>query len=166
MPQLVPMRKVKQLNVINDHVIWFRFSDGREGYRDFSDMLAEGGEMVEPLRDPHMFRAAYVEDGVPTWPNGYAIDAINLYMEMDKARELGPRPNLPAIFLNRFDVLEVGLNEESEQAYINLQVGDRIARLAFDGEEAVEFLSTFSDVVDRLDRLRAGRRAKTKNNER
>ena len=46
--QLVPMRQVKQVKVVNDHVIWFRFSDGREGYRDFSDMLAEGGEMVEP----------------------------------------------------------------------------------------------------------------------
>ncbi len=31
------------------------FSDGTEDERDFADMVAEGGEMVEPLRDPAFF---------------------------------------------------------------------------------------------------------------
>jgi hypothetical protein len=35
------------------------FSDGSEGERDFSDLIAEGGEMVEPLRDPAFFARVF-----------------------------------------------------------------------------------------------------------
>src|SRR5690349_18115435 len=31
------------------------FSDGTEGERDFAELIAEGGEMVEPLRDQVFF---------------------------------------------------------------------------------------------------------------
>ena len=40
---------------LDGHRLWLRFSNGREGIRDLSDVLAEGGVMVEPLRDPSMF---------------------------------------------------------------------------------------------------------------
>ena len=36
--------------------------------------------MVEPLRDPAMFGRAFVSFGVPSWPNGFDLDAINLHM--------------------------------------------------------------------------------------
>ena len=47
--------------------------------------------MVEPLRDPAMFRRAFLSFGVPTWPNGFDLDAINLHTEMAarRAREAG-----------------------------------------------------------------------------
>ncbi len=52
---------------------------------DFADMIAEGGEMVEPLKDQAVFEGVYVHHRVPAWPNGFEIDATNLHLEMDEA---------------------------------------------------------------------------------
>ncbi len=79
---MIEIVKVVALKVIGDHSLWLRFSDGQEGVRDCSDILAEGGPMVEPLRDPAMFRRAFLTFGVPSWPNGFDLDAINLHMEL------------------------------------------------------------------------------------
>jgi hypothetical protein len=59
-----------------------RFSDGTEGERDFSDLIAQGGEMVEPLRDAAFFARVFLDDGILTWPNGFDLDAIALHMDM------------------------------------------------------------------------------------
>ena len=74
---------VVAVKALGDYRVWVRFSDGREGVRDFSDMIAAGGPMVEPLRDKALFRQVYVHHDVPAWPNGFEIDATNLHMEMD-----------------------------------------------------------------------------------
>jgi hypothetical protein len=58
------------------------FSDGTEGERDFADMVAEGGEMVEPLRDPAFFTRVFLDDGILTWPNGFDLGSIALRAEM------------------------------------------------------------------------------------
>ena len=34
-------------------------------------IVAETGPMVEPLRDPAYFARVFLEDGAPTWPNGF-----------------------------------------------------------------------------------------------
>ncbi|BBK29647.1 uncharacterized protein DUF2442 [Stella humosa] len=65
-----------------------RFSDGTSGEHDFAPMLAEGGEMVEPLRDPAMFARAFVQMGTVSWPNGFDLDSIALRREMGAAGEL------------------------------------------------------------------------------
>ena len=54
-------------------------------------MVAEGGPMVEPLRDQAFFARVHVEYGVPVWPNGFDIDAIALHMTMKAAGELRER---------------------------------------------------------------------------
>jgi hypothetical protein len=64
------------------------FSDGSEGERDFSDLIAEGGEMVEPLRDPAFFARVFLDDGILTWPNDFDLDAIALHQEMKAAGAL------------------------------------------------------------------------------
>ena len=61
------------------------FSDGSEGERDFADLIAEGGEMVEPLRDVAFFARVFLDDGVLTWPNGFDLDSIALHQEMQAA---------------------------------------------------------------------------------
>ena len=61
------------------------FSDGSEGERDFADLIAEGGEMVEPLRDVAFFARVFLDDGVLTWPNGFDPDSIALHQEMKAA---------------------------------------------------------------------------------
>ena len=61
------------------------FSDSSEGGRDFADLIAEGGEMVEPLRDVAFFARVFLDDGVLTWPNGFDLDSIALHQEMKAA---------------------------------------------------------------------------------
>ena len=61
------------------------FSDDSEGERDFADLIAEGGEMVEPLRDIAFFTRVFLDDGVLTWPNGFDLDSIALHQEMKAA---------------------------------------------------------------------------------
>jgi len=65
-----------------------RFSNGEEGERDFADLIAEGGPMVEPLRDPTFFARVFIDDGILTWPNGFDLDSIALHDDMKKTGQL------------------------------------------------------------------------------
>lgn len=85
---MIELIKVLEARALDDNRLWVRFSNGREGTRDFSDILAEGGVMVEPLRDPAMFRRVFLEFGAPSWPSGYDVDPIALYREMEAASTL------------------------------------------------------------------------------
>lgn len=82
---MIELVKVMEARALDERRLWVRFSNGREGVRDFTDIFADGGVMVEPLRDPAFFGRVFVESGVPSWPNGYDIDAIALYREMADA---------------------------------------------------------------------------------
>jgi Protein of unknown function (DUF2442) len=77
-----PMVEVLRLKVLPDFRLWLRFTDGREGIWDMSALLSQTGPMLEPLRDPDFFARAFVEMGAPTWPNGFDIDPIHLYLRM------------------------------------------------------------------------------------
>jgi hypothetical protein len=68
--------------------LFLRFSNGSEGERDFAAMIEEGGQMVEPLRDPAYFARAFIDDGVLTWPNGFDLDSIALHDQMKRAGQL------------------------------------------------------------------------------
>ena len=83
-----PMVDVLKLKPLDGRRLWLRFTDGCEGVCDLSDLIEEGGPMVEPLRDSDYFARAFIEMGAPTWPNGFDLDPINLYMEMRKAGRL------------------------------------------------------------------------------
>ncbi len=82
----LPMVDVIRLKALPGHRLWLRFTDGREGVWDMSSWLAEDGPMVAPLRDPDFFARGFVEMGAPTWPSGFDIDPIHLYLRM---RETG-----------------------------------------------------------------------------
>ncbi|MEI9885372.1 MAG: DUF2442 domain-containing protein [Rhizomicrobium sp.] len=77
-----PMVDVLKLKPLEGFKLWLEFSDGSEGVRDFADILAEGGPMSEPLKAPDYFARVFIESGAPTWPNGFDLDPINLYMEL------------------------------------------------------------------------------------
>jgi hypothetical protein len=83
-----PLVDVIRLKPMDGHNLWLRFSNGREGIRDLSQYIASGGPMVEPLKDPAFFARVFVESGVPTWPNGFDLDAIALYLELRDAGAL------------------------------------------------------------------------------
>ncbi|HEY5064201.1 MAG TPA: DUF2442 domain-containing protein [Xanthobacteraceae bacterium] len=79
MIEIVHVTKVEKLGGFR---LRLTFSDGTAGDRDFSNLVAETGEMVEPLRDPAFFARVFVECGVLAWPNGFDLDSIALHMEM------------------------------------------------------------------------------------
>jgi hypothetical protein len=79
---------VVDLEPRGNYRLFVRFSNGAEGEHDFADLVAEGGPMVRPLRDPDYFARAFLDDGIPTWPNSFDLDAVNLHHEMSKAGEL------------------------------------------------------------------------------
>jgi hypothetical protein len=80
--------KVVEVEPLGGHRLRIVFSDGRWGEHDFAEIVGGPGPMVEPLRDPAFFEQVFVELGVPTWPNGFDLDAIKLHMDMDAAGEL------------------------------------------------------------------------------
>jgi hypothetical protein len=79
------MVDVLRLRPLEGYRLWVRFTDGSEGVRDLSDVIAQGGPMVEPLKAREHFARVFVEMGAPTWPNGFDIDPINLYMQLRDA---------------------------------------------------------------------------------
>jgi hypothetical protein len=83
-----PMVDVLRVKALDGYRLWVRFSDGNEGVRDFSDIIAAGGPMVEPLKAPDYFARVFVEMGVPIWPNGFDLDPVNLYMQLRDADAL------------------------------------------------------------------------------
>jgi hypothetical protein len=85
-----PMVDVLKLEALDGHRLWLRFSDGREGVRDLSDIIAAGGPMVEPLKEQAYFNRVFIEMGAPTWPNSFDLDPIQLYMELRDAKALAP----------------------------------------------------------------------------
>jgi len=68
--------------------LFFEFSDGTEGERDFSDLVAHEGPMVQPLKDPAYFARVFLDYGAPTWPNGFDMAPDALHEEMRKAGQL------------------------------------------------------------------------------
>ena len=65
------MIKVAKIKCLDGYRVRATFSDGMAGEYDFSQIVAQSGPMAEPLRDPAYFARVFLEDGAPTWPNGY-----------------------------------------------------------------------------------------------
>jgi hypothetical protein len=84
----LPLVDVLRVRPIGGYKLWLRFSDGSEGIRDFAALVNRSGEMLAPLKDQNYFEQVFIEMGVLTWPNGFDIDPINLYLQMRDAREL------------------------------------------------------------------------------
>ena len=85
-----PMVEVIGLRPLEDYRLWLRFTDGSEGVCDLTEIVAQDGPMVEPLKAKSYFDRVFVEMGVPTWPNGYDLDPIQLYMWLRDAGALSP----------------------------------------------------------------------------
>ena len=56
-----PMVDVLRLRPLDGYRLWLRFTDGTEGVRDLSDVMAKGGVMVEPLKVKQYFDRVFVE---------------------------------------------------------------------------------------------------------
>lgn len=82
------MVDVIKLKPLPGHRLWVRFTTGEEGVHDYSDLKSRTGEMVAPLHDEVFFARVFLEMGAPTWPNGFDVDPIALYMAMREAGSL------------------------------------------------------------------------------
>jgi hypothetical protein len=71
--RVLMMIKVAKIKHLGGHRLRTTFSDGMGGEYDFTGVVDGSGPMMEPLRDPTYFARVFVEDGVPTWPNGFDI---------------------------------------------------------------------------------------------
>jgi hypothetical protein len=84
------MIKVSRIEPLADFQLLLTFSDGTRGVLDCRPIIAEGGEMVEPLGNPEFFARVFVELGAPTWPNGYDIAPWTAKAEIETAGTLEP----------------------------------------------------------------------------
>jgi len=82
---MIELVKIIKLEKLGGYRLRMHFSDGTEGVRDFSDIVAEGGPMVEPMKDARFFARVFLEYGTLTWPNGFDLDSIALHDEMKRA---------------------------------------------------------------------------------
>src|ERR1700693_410385 len=83
-----PMIDVVSVKPLGGFRLRIAFSNGSVGVHDFSSTVARDGEMVKPLKDPAFFARVFVELGALTWPNGFDLDPINLYMQLRDAGAL------------------------------------------------------------------------------
>jgi hypothetical protein len=82
------MMKVAKIKYLDGYRVRATFSDGMAGDYDFAAIVREGGPMVEPLRDPSYFARVFLEDGAPTWPNGFDAAPGWLRREIESAGPL------------------------------------------------------------------------------
>ncbi len=87
-PAEFPMVDVIKVRALDATRLYLRFSDGMEGEFDCAEILASTGEMVQPLKDPAMFARVFIETGAPTWPSGFDLDPIALYLKLRDAGAL------------------------------------------------------------------------------
>ena len=84
------MIKIAKLKYLGGHRLRAVFSDGMAGDYDFSAVARSGGPMAEPLRDVAFFGRVFLEDGAPTWPNGYDVAPNWLRREIEASGALQP----------------------------------------------------------------------------
>jgi hypothetical protein len=82
------MIKVAKIKCLGGYRVRATFSDGMAGEYDFANVVGQGGPMVEPLRDLAFFARVFLEDGAPTWPNGYDAAPGWLRREIEEAGTL------------------------------------------------------------------------------
>lgn len=82
---MIDIVKIVKVELLGGYRLRLRFSDASEGERDFSDVVGEGGPMVDALRDQNLFAQVFLEFGTLSWPNGFDLDSIALHDEMQRA---------------------------------------------------------------------------------
>jgi hypothetical protein len=80
--------KVIELKAVTPFGLRVRFNDGSAGVHDCSVDISGTGSMFKPLQDPAYFARVLLEQGAPTWPNGFDICPDWLRMTMEAAGEL------------------------------------------------------------------------------
>ena len=80
------IRSVTKVKACSDFTLECTFDDTTTGVFDLKPILTKGGEVVAPLRKKAFFKKVFIEMGVPTWPNGFDIDADYLYRSINDSK--------------------------------------------------------------------------------
>jgi len=80
----IKMVDAQRVKALEGYRLEIEFDDGATGVLDLSEFV-KLGPVTEPLQDPAFFARVFIEDGVPTWPNGCDIDPINAHMTLEDA---------------------------------------------------------------------------------
>ncbi len=84
------MNKVTEIAPIAPFLIRVRFNDGCSGVHDCVADIQGDGPIMSVLRDPACFAKVSLDQGAPTWPNGFDMCPDWLKIEMAEAGELTP----------------------------------------------------------------------------
>jgi hypothetical protein len=85
---MIEIIKILRVEKLGGFRLRLHFSDGTQGERDFSDVIAAGGTMIEPLGNKKYFARVFLQLGALTWPHGLDLDSIALHDEMMSAGAL------------------------------------------------------------------------------
>jgi hypothetical protein len=83
-------------------MLQIRFLDGLLGEHDFSDMVAEPGSMLEPLRELDYFARCSLNSG--RRPSRTGIDIAPEWLRREMARAASPRCNLNAALIDGWNM--------------------------------------------------------------
>jgi hypothetical protein len=75
---MIQLVKVVEAKVLDGQRPWVRFTDGTEGVCDSSDIIAEGGPMVDAFRDNALFKRVFVPPRRPPKSPLYAKPTLAL----------------------------------------------------------------------------------------
>ena len=87
-PVSMTLIKVRAVKPLGGHKLWFEFSDGSQGERDFADFLCKDRPVLKPLRNADYFARVFLQRGAPTWPNGFDLAPWALHDDMERDNAL------------------------------------------------------------------------------
>jgi uncharacterized protein DUF2442 len=82
------MVTIRSVEVAGATCLALVFSDGARGEVDLSREIEAATTMTAPLSDPSYFARVFLEEGAPTWPNGFDLAPWALYDRLREAGEL------------------------------------------------------------------------------
>jgi len=83
---------VSRLQHLGGHRFWVEFTDGRAAEWDYSRVKSRTGPMAAPLHEEDYVARAFLEDGAPTWPNGWDVSPEALLAELEALGALRRMP--------------------------------------------------------------------------
>jgi Protein of unknown function (DUF2442) len=82
------MIKIVKAETIGQNQLRLTFSDAMQGDYDFTPLLAKETVLTQPLNNPEIFKAHFIELGALCWKNGLEFSPAALYQDLQSAGKL------------------------------------------------------------------------------
>jgi hypothetical protein len=72
------MIKLSRVKALENYFLECEFENGEVVLYDMTYIFKKSTPMLDPLKDPNVFKSVFLESGAPVWKNGYDLcpDAI------------------------------------------------------------------------------------------